>query len=163
MAVASACEKPGNPMALAPVTNRFRSAALALALGTAAMGIAPASAQQITPVAAPPATQTVSEGNCAAFFHYIADEARTFPDQLSREFLSSALRFKRANCAASDKDGPIYIITMTDQDAASLRTSLRRMGKFDIIGVSGVKGCHRPPGNACPVTTGSNARPAAGG
>jgi hypothetical protein len=143
-------------------TSSFRTVAFGLTAAALALGTAAPAYSQTTLVSTPPAQTRVSEGDCLAFRRYVADEVRAFPGQLSAEFLRGAIRFTKAGCASSDKDGDIFIITMTDQDAASLRTALKRMGKFDIIGVSGVKGCHRPSGNICPVTTGSTTAPSGG-
>jgi hypothetical protein len=111
------------------------------------------------------ASRGVSPGDCAAFRHYILDEAKAFADQMSGTFLTSASRFTKAGCKTSDAQGEIQIITETVQDGASLRTARRRMGTIDILGISGVKGCHRPPNGVCPAQTGANAlrRPASGG
>ena len=85
------------------------------------------------------------------------EEAREFSDKMSPTFLKSISRFTKAGCAATDAKGEIQIITETEQDDASLRTALRRMGTVDIIGLSGVKGCDRPPGGVCPTKTGAAA------
>jgi hypothetical protein len=92
----------------------------------------------------------VSKSDCDVFASYVLDEARTFKDKLSKEFLNTTLRFLRSGCAAKDKDGEIQMVTMTTQDAASLRTALRLMGKIDVIGMSGVNGCARPANGVCP-------------
>ena len=135
-------------------TPSFRKGAIALttAAALAAGSMFPARAQ--TAVSnSPITTSKVSAGDCAAFGKYLVDEARLYKKDLSRTFLLSASRFVRANCASSDKDGEIQIITETQQDAASLRTALSLMGKVDIIALSGVTGCHRPPGGVCPTRT----------
>jgi hypothetical protein len=152
-------------MALNPVSS-FRQAGLALAAiaGLAYGGAANAQTtmSKTVPVNAP-ATQTVPRGQCAAFGSYVLDEDDAHPGKLSARFLDTVSRFVSAKCGATDKDGPIYIITMNDQDAASLETALRRMGTFDIIGASGVKGCARPATNVCPASTSANPLPRVGG
>mgnify|MGYP001164764234 CR=1 FL=1 len=150
----------------------FRNAGLALwgAGSLASIGAASstweANAQTLADNARLPGTieasRGVSSGDCAAFRHYILDEAKAFADQMSGTFLTSASRFTKAGCKTSDAQGEIQIITETVQDGASLRTSLRRMGKVDIIGLSGVKGCHRPPNGVCPAQTGNITSPRLG-
>ena len=151
-------------MALNPGTS-FRRAGFALATIAGLAAGDGANAQtglKATPANAP-FTQTVSKGDCDAFGSYLLDEARQFKDAMSKTFLQTSVRFLRAGCAATDKDGEIQLITMTDQDAASLRTALRLMGKVDIIGLSGVKGCARPATGICPANTSANTPKVGGG
>jgi hypothetical protein len=151
-------------MSLEPSTS-FRRAGFALAtiaglaFGDAAFA---QTAPRPTPINAPP-SQPISAGQCAAFGKYVLDEDDAFPGKLSGTFLESISRFVSADCATRDAKGEIQIITMNNQDAASLRTSLMLMGKFDIIGATGVRGCHRPAGGTCPSTTSSTNIPRTGG
>jgi hypothetical protein len=146
-------------------TTGFRRAGFALAT-IAGLAMASAAHAQTAPrplpVNAPPAS-TVPHGQCTAFGSYVLDEDDAFPGKLSSTFLNTVSRFVAAKCATRDDKGEIQIITMNNQDAASFSTALRRMGKFDLIGVSGVKGCARPPGGICPSTTSSNPPPRVGG
>jgi hypothetical protein len=144
-------------------TSSFRTVAFGLTAAALALGTAAPAYSQTTLVSTPPAQTRVSEGDCLAFRRYVADEVRAFPGQLSADFLRATIRFTKAGCASADKDGPIFIITMNTQDGASLETALRRMGRVDIFGQSGVSHCHRPAGNVCPITTGTAARPTTGG
>ena len=125
------------------------TAIASLALGGSAYAQPPLKS---SPVKGSP-TQTVERGQCLAFGKYVLDEDDAFPGKLSSTFLDSVGRFVAAKCTTRDAKGEIQLITMNDQDNASLRTSLRLMGKFDLIGVSGIKGCHRPPAGACPANT----------
>jgi hypothetical protein len=135
----------------------IRATAFAFAAATMISGSA-AQAQSPQPVANI-TTPGVSTGECGAFTKYMAQEARDFGGKLSATFLDNSLRFLRAGCKPFDKDGEIQIITRNDQDGASLGTALRRMNKFDILGISGVKHCHRPDGGTCTITTGSTNLP----
>jgi hypothetical protein len=144
--------------------HRTRDAALiAAALVT---GVAPsASGQTLADNATrfPTAVETgVSPVDCAVFRRYILQEAKDFADQMSGTFLTSVSRFTKAGCAARDASGEIQIITETIQDAASLSTAFGRMGKVDIRGLSGVKGCARPPNGICPSKTGGATAPRSG-
>ena len=140
-------------------TPSFRKGAIALTTAglIAASMLAPfsAAAQQLRPTPAS-TTQGVSESDCKVFGSFILDEARDFKGKLSREFLLSAARFLKSGCKHFDADGEIQIITMNSQDGASLETALRRMGKTDIIALSGVTGCHRPEKGVCPINTSDN-------
>jgi hypothetical protein len=107
--------------------------------------------------------QTVSPAECSTFADYVSDEAEAFPGKLSATFMNSVLRFVKAKCTARDAQGEIQLITMNDQDGASLGTALRRMGGYDIRGISGVRGCHRPTNGTCPATTSSNSPKAGSG
>jgi hypothetical protein len=101
-------------------------------------------------------TSAVPSTECAVFAKYFNDEFRDFKKDFSRTFLVSMSRFVRADCQPVDKDGEIQIITENNRDGASLGTALSRMGKTDILGLSGVKHCHRPEGGSCtPTTTGA--------
>ncbi len=100
-----------------------------------------ASAQQVA--------SRVSPGDCNAFGYYVLQEAREFGSQMSKTFLTAVSRFTLAGCATRDQDGEIQLITETRQDGESLRTARSRMGKIDILGLSGVGHCHRPPGGVC--------------
>jgi hypothetical protein len=91
----------------------------------------------------------VSDGDCKAFRHYILQEARDFGTRMSGTFLTAASRFTKAGCVAHDQDGEIQLITETKQDAESLRTARSRMGKIDILELSGVSHCHLPRGGTC--------------
>ena len=151
-------------MSLEPSTS-FRRAGFALAtIAGLAFGSAAhaQTAAKPTPVNAHP-SPSISRAQCAAFGKYVLDEDNAFPGRLSGTFIESISRFVGADCATRDAKGEIQIITMNNQDAASLRTSLMLMGKFDIIGATGVKGCHRPAGGICPSSTSSNNVPRAGG
>jgi hypothetical protein len=144
--------------------HRTRDAALiAAALVT---GVAPAASGQTLADNAtrfPTAIATgVSPVDCAVFRRYILQEAKDFADQMSGTFLTSVSRFTKAGCAARDADGEIQIITETFQDAVSLRTARGRMDKIDVMGLSGVKGCARPPNGVCPAKTGTAASPRSG-
>lgn len=151
-------------MALNPSTS-FRRAGFALAAIASLAAGDGANAQttaRATPVNAP-ANQPVSPAQCAAFGKYVLDESDAFPGKLSGTFLDSISRFVGADCATRDAKGEIQIITMNNQDAASLRTARTLMGKFDILGLSGVKGCARPPNGVCPETRSSATDPKLGG
>lgn len=97
-----------------------------------------------------PVASKVNDGDCKAFRHYVLEEARDFGDQMSGTFLTAASRFTKAGCVARDQDGDIQLITETKQDAISFGTTIRLMGRVDILGLSGVMHCHRPPDGACP-------------
>jgi|EndMetStandDraft_7_1072992.scaffolds.fasta_scaffold254233_2 hypothetical protein len=147
--------------------HRTRDAALiAAALVT---GVAPsASGQTLADNATrfPTAAATrVSPGECSTFASYIVDELKAFPELRGGALSTTAKRFVKAGCTTHDADGEIQIIVETDQEAISLRTARGRMGKIDVIGVSGVTGCVRPPNGVCPAKTGttSTRRPASGG
>lgn len=135
----------------APSSFRKTAFALTTAAALAVFAAFPAAAQQVA--ANPPATQSqgVPTAECGAFGTYLLDEAKTYHATMSKTFLLSAGRFLKAGCAASDKDGPIQIITETNQDAASLLTARTLMGKFDILARSGVVHCDRPPNGICPT------------
>jgi hypothetical protein len=151
-------------MALNPSTS-FRRAGFALTAiaSLAAGGVANAqTAPSPTPVNAP-AASGVPYGECAAFGKYLVDELNAFPGKLSMEFRGSAARFIGAKCATRDDKGEIQIIIMNVQDAASFRTARKRMGTFDILGASGVKGCVRPASGVCPTNSSSNALNVDGG
>ena len=110
------------------------------------------------------AASKISDGDCAAFRRYVADEVKAFPGQFSSTFLKGVVRFAKAGCATHDADGEIQLITETKQDSISFGTSLRLMGKIDILSQSGIKHCHRPPDGVCPTQTGAVAAgPVAGG
>lgn len=145
-------------------TRKTSTLFAAFGAGALALGAAePVSAQQALAVNAPRAA-SVSPGDCGAFANYLVDEAKGEPSIRGGKFLKTALRFVKAGCTTHDADGEIQIITETTEEATSLRTSLRRMGKVDILGLSGVKGCHRPPNDVCPAQTGAaTSRPSAGG
>jgi hypothetical protein len=151
-------------MSLGPARTASK---VVLAFGAGALAFAgPAGAQTVAANApnGAAAASRVSEGDCAAFRHYVADEVKAYPGKFSSTFLKSIVRFAKASCSARDADGEIQIITETDEDSISLRTSLKRMGKVDIMGLSGVKGCHRPANGVCPVQTGAaEPRPRVGG
>lgn len=115
------------------------------------------------PAAAVNASTGVSSGDCAAFRHYVLQEARTAGDQMSGTFLTSISRFTKAGCTPRDALGEIQIITETSQDAYAMGLAREKMGRVDILGLSGVKGCHRPPNGVCPAQTGALPRAAAGG
>lgn len=147
-------------MALPRIQQGWRSAVVGTVLLGAAV-LAPATAFGQTAVATNPAsaptTSSVSGGDCAAFGKYVLDEDAAF--KLSDTFFDSVGKFVTAKCQPFDKDGPTQIVTMTDQDAISLRTALRRMGKVDILGLSGVAHCDRPEKGVCPAGSASTARP----
>jgi hypothetical protein len=103
-----------------------------------------------------PNDRKISPAQCSVFGGYVADEADTFGTKLSATFINSIARFVSANCAAKDAKGEIHIITMTDQDAISMNTALRRTGRVDIFGISGVRHCANPPNGTCPAQTTSN-------
>ena len=150
-------------MSLHPSTS-FRRAGFALATIAGLMAGGSAFAQTApspTPVNAP-ASQGVPAAQCAAFGKYLLEEFKAFPSKLSGAFMESASRFVGSDCAIRDAKGEIFLITMNDQDGASLRTALKRMGTYDIRTASGVRGCHRPPTAACPATTSSNFLPKSG-
>jgi hypothetical protein len=144
-------------------TTTFRKGAIALsaAAAIAASSFFPANAQTTMAVNTP--TSNVSAGDCAAFLHYVVDEAKAFPGRLSKGFLAGVLRFNRAGCLPSDANGSIQIVTETDQDAISFRTALTRMGKVDVLGLSGVAHCDRPATGICPTRTGNTIIPKNGG
>lgn len=135
--------------------------AAAAVVGLSALNAIPAIAQSVrsTPVTAAPATQTVPAGQCAAFGKYLVDELKTYPNDLSPEFRKSAARFLRASCTNRDADGEIHFVTMNAQDDASLTTARVLMGRFDIFGASGVRGCHKPRDGVCPAATSSTPSP----
>jgi hypothetical protein len=118
-------------------------AGLALALTVSGDGVA----QQ-------PARTGVSDSDCKAFMSYVLDEARSYEALLSKTFLRRVVRFTEAGCRASDAQGEIELITETQQDAISFRTARGRMGRIDILSLSGVRHCHRPPNGACPARDG---------
>lgn len=153
-------------MYAASFKSTLRGAVAAAAMGITLFSAAnSAHAQQIrtdAPLAAQAVTlrepaKGVSAAECSAFRSFMLEEAREFSDKMSPTFLKSISRFTKAGCATTDAKGEIQIITETDQDGASLRTALRRMGAVDIIGLSGVKGCDRPPNGVCPTKTGAAA------
>jgi hypothetical protein len=152
-------------MALPRIQRDWRSAIVVTAIvGAAALFAGTAHSQTAVATNPPPAPATsssISGGDCAAFGKYILDEDKT--SKLSDTFFDSVGRFVTAKCQPSDKDGAIQIVTMTDQDAISLRTALRRMGKVDVLGLSGVAHCDRPENGACPAGSASAARPGVGG
>lgn len=109
----------------------------------------------------------VSPGDCAAFQRYVLDQARAHKDAKgenahSGTWLSSTFRFIQAGCRAEDAQGRIQIITMTDRDVVSFDTALTRMGRFDILGASGVDHCYRPDGDVCPPRRTGTIAPRAG-
>lgn len=171
-------------MAREPVLRNFQTTAAGLrraayigatAISLGLAGISGATAQVmeaqavlvVPPIMTPDmnstSPRTVSKAECQAFASYLLDEAREFKNDMSVEFLSSAARFLRADCRATDKNGEINIITMNNRDGSTFKTATQRMGEFDIIGISGVKHCHRPPNGVCPAMSGAASRPAAGG
>lgn len=129
----------------------------AIAVGLA--GLTPAFSQAGKITERPRATQGVDRGNCGAFISYMLTEAEDFGSDMSQGFLNRVVRFGRAGCKSFDKNGEIQLITETNQDSISYGTALSRMGRYDIISVSGVRHCHRPDGSSCPVTTGSASTP----
>jgi hypothetical protein len=150
-------------MSLHPSTT-FRAAGFAaLAVAGLAMGTAAHAQTGARPIPVNAPASTVPYAQCAAFGGYLVDELKAFPGQLSDTFRNSASRFIRAKCATHDADGEIQIVLMNDQDGASWRTARKRMGTFDIMGVSGVRGCTRPPNGVCPAATSSNGPAGVGG
>lgn len=151
-------------MSLGPARTASK---VVLAFGAGALAFAgPAGAQTVAANApnGAAAASRVAPGDCGAFAQYLVDEAKAEPSIRGGAFLKSALRFVKAGCKTHDADGEIQIVTETTEEAVSFRTSLRRMGKVDVLGESGVKHCHRPANGVCPAQTGSiSSRPAAGG
>ena len=142
----------------ASLTRRTFALGTAAFFGAAAL-LSPAQAgdpksMKTSPSALP--TRAISPAQCTVFGGYVADEADTFGAKLSATFLNSIARFVAADCATKDAKGEIHIITMTDQDAISMRSSLRRMGSIDVFGSTGVKHCANPPNGTCPAQTTSN-------
>lgn len=152
-----------------PSFSAKKSAALAAVMLATAYAPTSAWAQQQKVMAANPpvgaasaTTSAVSKGDCLAFGHYLAEEARDFSGKLSATFLRSVIRFAKAGCSASDDNGQIQIVTDTDQDLISFRTALRRMGKVDILSASGVAHCDRPANGICPTRTSGAIAPKSG-
>lgn len=150
-------------MSLNPTAFRRAGIGLTTAAALAIAALLPAHAQSVLAANPPSGGSGVSPAQCAAFGKYLTDEARAFKKDMSRTFLVTSARFLRSGCAAFDKDGEIQIITETLQDGASLRTARRLMGKYDILGNSGVAHCDRPPNGVCPTRTGANAPKAGAG
>jgi hypothetical protein len=151
------------------IRTNFSDAAAKLRRGafigaTAAMvglaALSPASAQQVPVNNTTQTTQGVDKGNCGAFITFMLEEARLYSNEMSKGFLLRMSRFSRSGCKPYDADGEIQLVTETRRDAISYGVALTRMGRYDIIGKSGVRHCHRPDGSTCPaVTTGAAATP----
>lgn len=133
-------------------SSSFRKTAIGFAAATTLFAY-PALGQTLKPSPVNAPAQTVSATECAVFGSYVADEADAFEGKLSSAFLDSVSRFVAAKCATKDAKGEIQIIIMNNQDGASFRTARGRMGKFDILGASGVKGCVRPANGVCSSST----------
>jgi hypothetical protein len=142
--------------------SSFRKTAIGVT-AAATLFAYPALGQTLKPSPVNAPAQTVSATECAVFGSYVLDEADAFEGKLSSAFLDSVSRFVAAKCATKDAKGEIQIVTMTKQDAISIGTALRRMGKFDIIGISGVKACVRPANGVCSSSTSSVQTLKAGG
>jgi len=130
--------------------------ALAAIASLAAGSVANAQTRSAPVKLEPGAAQTVSPAQCAAFGSYVLEDMDVLGERLSPTFLNSVSRFVAAKCATRDDRGEIQLIMMTPDDAASLRTARKRMGTFDILGVTGVKGCVRPQAGVCPANSSSN-------
>src|SRR4029077_13615367 len=110
-------------MSLNPASFRRAAFALAAVSGFALGGAAHAQPPlKSSPVKGTP-MQTVSPAECSTFADYVSDEAEAFPGKLSATFMNSVFRFVKAKCTARDAQGEIQLITMNDQDGASLGTA----------------------------------------
>lgn len=131
----------------------FAAAVAGMTLASAAMP----SFAQTAKASVPPAPKGVTQAECGVFGKYLVEEIKVSFDEISKGFIQDAKRFIKSGCNNYDADGDIHIVTRTLRDGIALEVALRRMGKTDILGGSGVAHCHRPEGGPCTTRVGTSA------